>query len=90
MKIVTTKTEQIEIERDIDLPFYTKSGNQYCKVESDDTVNGCLKVVDFLSIGKSMSREHYSIAFIGDWVEISESEFESKFNEVLNKIINGK
>jgi hypothetical protein len=85
MKILTTKTEKIEIERDIKLPFYCKSEYHSYKIESETKA---IQVFTPTYTGPSISSVLPGTAFTQEWDEITESEFETILQETLAKILN--
>mgnify|MGYP001019029228 CR=1 FL=1 len=82
IKVTVTREEVKELE--ISFPYYTKDGAYYCKFLSKDTA---MWVVDF----PFKKQIEYSIYGIPDsWITkdtITEEEFNTKFNEVINSLI---
>src|SRR5690554_6607530 len=86
-KIKLMTTEQKEVELEISFPYFTKSYRSYCKFLS---MSEAIWVVDY-SFKKQI--EFTSCAVPESWLinnPITEEEFNAKFNEVLNVLINLK
>lgn len=83
MKFLTTKTETIQIERDIKLPYYLKQGDTwFYKIISKD------KAIQISEVAMGISSVSPQLAFDREWDEITETEFETILQNTLNQIIN--
>ena len=87
MEIITTKTEKIEIKRDIKLPFYCKTvtGSFFYRIESE---NKAIQVYSHELLNPSVSKVQPQTAFSTEYEEITETEFETILQKTLNEIIN--
>ena len=86
-KIKLMTTEQKEVELDISFPYFTKNGGFYCCFLSIEKV---IWVVDY-SFKKQI--EYSNCGVPESWLtyqKTTEEEFNAKFNEVLNALIDVK
>ncbi len=86
-KIKLKVTEPKEVELEITFPYFTKSYKSYCKFLS---MSEAIWVVDY-SFKKQI--EFTSCAVPESWLinnPITEEEFNAKFNEVMNALIDFK
>ena len=86
-KIKLKVTEPKEVELEITFPYFTKSDGFYCKFLS---MSEAIWVVDY-SFKKQI--EFTSCAVPESWLinnPITEEEFNAKFNEVMNALIDIK
>ena len=83
-KIKVTVTHEEVKELEISFPYYTKDGGYYCKFFSKDFA---MWIVDF-PFKKQIEYSTYGVP--ESWITfdpITEEEFNQKFNEVMNALI---
>ena len=82
IKVTVIREEVKEVE--VRFPYYTRDGSLYCKFLSKDTA---MWIVDF-PFKKQIEYSNWGIP--DSWITndpITEEEFNSKFNEVMNALI---
>jgi hypothetical protein len=84
-KVTTTATQTRKSDIEIQIPYYTKNGVNFYKVKSD---RHCIMVNDFNYAGKAVSENNIQYAFSEGYEVITEAEFESALQAVLNRILN--
>lgn len=86
MKIKTSVTTTTEVEKEIELPYYSKHGNTYFKIIGEDKV---IVVTDYIfSQAIEISSSHLQNALAPDRLLSNEHEFNRSFNRVMEYLIN--